>query len=648
MISIRLQESRKIKSIEDFKNLGINYIVRVANGKKFLPAWVFEEKNLEKIEEVVEVFLEIEAVKDANFATDQAITFMLRAAKKPADLDNFLADYLDAVTMYGQCYDAGWFKAQEVQQAVNAVFEPKSFPSKELHSLEKLLQDTKAKKSKSKNVKAANSNSLYTTLYEDGTWKLCVPKSFEGDSELASHIVPFDGRTKTAWCTASSKYYFDRYSYNNTKPLYVFQYFKDGKYTEAWQLAFMKKHIEFMDKEDSANYRFVLEKAPEELLELVKDVDADISLLNLVKYAKSKNVKISRNISEIYEKYKYKILADTIKNEFEDKNEPGILRITSDDVCKKIRGLAGDSYEAIMSEYPVTTVILDGDAPSFSIKYNLNVENVIVTENATAIPSNAFLGCSCLKSVKLHDKLKSIGANAFTGCRKIEDFELPTSLTDLEAGAIPDSETIDLSSYKFKKLGNKVFHGYSRLKKLVLPDTIKTIGAEAFANCSNLESVNLPTALEKIGKRAFDHCTNLKYFIFPANPMTIGTEAFIYSGIEGIDLSACTALKIERAAFYGCTELKNVVLADNLKSIGVEAFEFCAGLQTIKLPEGLETIEEKAFASCKGLTELTIPSSVQAVGNYAFMNCKGLKSVKMSSDKPKNIARAFLGTGIKV
>lgn len=647
-----LQESKRIKTISDFGNLGINYIVRVVNGKKFLPTWVFEDKNSSTITAALSTFLDEAMVKDPNFATDQAIGFMLRISKKPKDLEKLVVDFLDAVIAYGQSCEAGWFKNPEIQQVVEAVYKAKAFPNRELHTLEKTLQDYRARKSKSKNVKASESNKLYNTLYADDTWKLCVPKSFEGDVELASHMVEWDGYTKARWCTASSKSYYNHYSYNGKKPLYVFQYYENGKYKEAWQLAFMDNgHLEFMDKNDDRKYEFVLKNAPEELLTKAKDVDTGIDLASI----SAKSHKGGQDLDGAYRRIKAAELAKTIQNEVLDPKDPKTLKITSDAVLKKIRSLADgqyeNSFESIMQELPVTKVVIATDlGQNLCITDNDNVKTVIVEDGVTKLPTYSFFHCSNLETVQIADSVEEIGAFSFNKCPKLSEIHMPANLKVLEGTVFTFSRSeavLDLSNYTFKELGEGAFKQYTSLEKIILPAGMTKIGKKAFQGCEMLKEVVLPESLQNIGAGAFANCTSLEAINVPVGLKTLGTEAFYYSGLKTIDLSACSKLKLSSGVFVGCPELLSVKLPQ-LTTLPEATFDLCEMLQDVELPETLESIDNKAFASCKHLQTIKFPKSLKFVGNYAFMNCRSLKKVTMSSNKPTIAPRAFLGTNIKI
>ena len=88
-----------------------------------------------------------------------------------------------------------------------------------------------------------------------------------------------------------------------------------------------------------------------------------------------------------------------------------------------------------------------------------------VPQGVTQISSNAFEGCSSLKSITLPDGITEIGAGAFSDC--------------------------------------------SSLKSITLPDGITKIGDWAFSGCSSLESITLPDGITEIGGMAFPETTEV-------------------------------------------------------------------------------------------------------------------------------------------
>ena len=272
---LRLQEAKALNSIEEiYKALkkdasGRRYIETLLNGKKNLPEWfrtLADNDNLDLIKQPLEALL-------SHFKNDQkgnvnyAICLLFRKSDSIDKLKEILRDSMDTLLQYANNVRTDWISKLSTYNDVMT----QDYNEELWKKFEKEIQDSSTKKdaARGKKLSKESRNILYDTLYEDSNWGLYVPKSFEGDSELASHIKEFqsDGKTynKTQWCTAAQAYYFDHYSDKGTKPLYVIKYFENGVYIEAWQIAFMREHIELMDKRDRRNFDFLFKNAPMEL-----------------------------------------------------------------------------------------------------------------------------------------------------------------------------------------------------------------------------------------------------------------------------------------------------------------------------------------------------------------------------------------------
>ena len=97
-----------------------------------------------------------------------------------------------------------------------------------------------------------------------------------------------------------------------------------------------------------------------------------------------------------------------------------------------------------------------------------------------------------------------------------------------------------VKGYPVTEIGSSVFEGNKKLKKLVLPSSIKKIGARAFKNCTGLKSVSvkkagtLPGSLTEIGQEAFYGAKGIKELTLPNKLAKIGARAFAKSAPAGL------------------------------------------------------------------------------------------------------------------
>jgi hypothetical protein len=66
------------------------------------------------------------------------------------------------------------------------------------------------------------------------------------------------------------------------------------------------------------------------------------------------------------------------------------------------------------------------------------------------------------------------------------------------------------------------------IKKIVIPESVKSIGIWAFWNCTSLKSIKIPESVENIGPGVFRNCKSLTSIEIPESVKSIGDKAFKY------------------------------------------------------------------------------------------------------------------------
>ena len=333
----------------------------------------------------------------------------------------------------------------------------------------------------------------------------------------------------------------------------------------------------------------------------------------------------------------------------------------------------------------------------------------------TAIADTLFSYCSSLMAIDLPDNVTSIGSGAFIGCTNLSEITIPAGVTEVGMMALsytpwyrentdkffivgdgvliksnfnPNSAdepgTLDLTGLDIKSIGNSCFANvaaaqyssiygykyYSNIKKVIIPEGVKTIGSGAFFACTNITSLTLPSTLETIGGSAFYGYTSdgsfselAVSFADCASLKTIGDEAFFgCAGIRSLDLPDSVEYVgrdafTETRAYYDFMD-SSLAAGDGenkFKTVGdgVLLWVYVAKDQTeIAVPAGVKTI---AGGACSGwdspivysdiedsdnseaikvryritynVTSITIPDSVKNIGSYAFYRLIALPSV---------------------
>lgn len=178
------------------------------------------------------------------------------------------------------------------------------------------------------------------------------------------------------------------------------------------------------------------------------------------------------------------------------------------------------------------------------------------------------------------------------------EYVMPTKITtvvSVQCGIVNmniPTGVIEICSSAFTKA--------TKMKKITLPDTLKTIGVYAFQGAVSLEDISLPDSVTSIGHTSFNGTTHVKNIRLSNSLTTIPEYSFCYCGnaTDGI---------------------KSLVIPKNVRTIEKSAFYTARITESIILNEGLEYIKEYAFYSaCRSAYEITFPKTLKNIGKYAF------------------------------
>lgn len=137
---------------------------------------------------------------------------------------------------------------------------------------------------------------------------------------------------------------------------------------------------------------------------------------------------------------------------------------------------------------------------------NTNLTGVLFSQESalTEIASEAFKGCSNLKSIELPSTLTSLGNSAFRECSNLVSANIPTGL-------------ISIPNYAFY---------YCKLQSIVIPDNIQSIGSFAFQTYNGASQITIGSGVTTINRNAFDGQRIVDDITIPDTVATIDSNAF--------------------------------------------------------------------------------------------------------------------------
>ena len=166
------------------------------------------------------------------------------------------------------------------------------------------------------------------------------------------------------------------------------------------------------------------------------------------------------------------------------------------------------------------------------------------------------------------------------------------------------------------EIGDKVFADNLFIKKLVIPESVKSLGNKMCYGAKNLEEVVLPNNITVIPDYAFEKCSSLTNINIPTSLVQIRANAFSQTALK--EFIAPESLKeIWLYAFKDAKELTNVELK-NVTEIGDMVFENCEKLESIVIPETLEEIGASVFGGCSSLQDIDLPNKPLALDHNTF------------------------------
>lgn len=256
------------------------------------------------------------------------------------------------------------------------------------------------------------------------------------------------------------------------------------------------------------------------------------------------------------------------------------------------------------------------------------------------------------------------------------EYKKPYKIEQLigDEAVIPIAEEFEIPSIidgriTLNVIRREAFYHCDRLRKLVIPKSIKVIEGYAFEGCINLSEIVVESEIVKIEENAFSDTAYyhkeenwengaiyLGDWLLKVKPETEG-RLLVKEGTIGIADGAfakCNKLTeiilpetvdyIGRNAFADCGSLTDISFPNQIKGFGAGALRGCTSLENVELPIGVKDISGM-FQNNQKLRRVHLPEGIEVIGRDAFENCINLCEIQLPGSI-KSIARtAFANTG---
>lgn len=158
----------------------------------------------------------------------------------------------------------------------------------------------------------------------------------------------------------------------------------------------------------------------------------------------------------------------------------------------------------------------------------------------------------------------------------------------------------DIGGLPVTEVRDNAFYCCTSLRRITLPDSVKTMGHHCFYGCSALEEAVLPRELNSVGMGCFEGCVSLKTLTLPDGLAVLPDSCFRRcSSLTDLVLPQ-SITEVEKFCFCGCSSLRYISLGGRLKSIGTGTFYQCESLDTVYIPPSVTDIGAEAFGYTTG------------------------------------------------
>lgn len=272
----------------------------------------------------------------------------------------------------------------------------------------------------------------------------------------------------------------------------------------------------------------------------------------------------------------------------------GLKHVSLPSTLKKIEGFAFANCGITSLQLPSGITKLD----AFSLCNASSLRTVDLPENFSSFGESAFRGCSSLETVAIPEKVTTLPKALFKGCNSLKKIIIPSTITVLADSIFAECGTklatpileLDIQS-PITSIENQAWFYQSKLKRLKLPSTLKSLGKYCFASCQQIDELKIPDSVTELGVSCFAYCT-FGYLSLP-------------SGITSLYLVLYAA------------NVNQLSIPGSVKSIQGSSF-MAAHIKKLIFEEGVEIFDNYALYCLLGVEEIYLPSTLKSVGVDVF------------------------------
>lgn len=211
------------------------------------------------------------------------------------------------------------------------------------------------------------------------------------------------------------------------------------------------------------------------------------------------------------------------------------------------------------------------------------------------------MNCTSLTSITIPSTVTRIDANAFYGCKNLTSITISDSANGIHAQAFDNTGYYNNTanwSDNVLYIGNHVIQAKTSISyDCTIKSGTRAIAEKAFYNCSKMKNIILPDSITYMGTDAFYGCSGLDNLYI--------SDVAAWCNINFVN-------KFSNPSYYA----QNLLLNGSI-------------VKELVIPDTVTSIKEYAFIQSSGLTSVVVPDSVTSIGRGAFRGCNKLESISL-------------------
>lgn len=180
-----------------------------------------------------------------------------------------------------------------------------------------------------------------------------------------------------------------------------------------------------------------------------------------------------------------------VYNSYDSANNYGEVRFYGGELYKVPRFLFYQCRNVTSITLPDTIIEISDSA----FRGCTSLTHIDIPDSVKEFTQSTFSDCSNLQTIKLSNNLTSICGGCFSGCSSLESLTVPTSVETIDYQAFSGTTSLNelVLNDGLKVISQEILSG-SRLKTLVVPETVEKLHFECFGQAVLLESIYFKSA----------------------------------------------------------------------------------------------------------------------------------------------------------